>query len=98
MTHGPSPVIHNPKLVLQVQNQQVLRVQHLLVVETNERTQGDKDCKITIDMFVFKGTQNVKEFFSWVDDVEFGFVVIDFSYDEKLNVVTNKLKGFAMPY
>jgi hypothetical protein len=49
-------------------------------------------------MFVFKGTQNLKEFFSWVDDVEFSFVVIDFSDDEKLNVVTNKLKGFAMPY
>ncbi|KAK0583456.1 hypothetical protein LWI29_037188 [Acer saccharum] len=49
-------------------------------------------------MPVFKGTQNVDEFFSWVDEVETGFGVMDCSEVRKLKVVANKLKGSAAAY
>ncbi|KAK0590962.1 hypothetical protein LWI29_033733 [Acer saccharum] len=45
-----------------------------------------------------KGTQNVDEFFSWIDEVETGFGVMDCSEDRKLKVVANKLKGSAVAY
>jgi len=40
----------------------------------------------------------VDEFFSWIDEVETGFGVMDCSEDRKLKVVANKLKGSAAAY
>ncbi|KAI9201689.1 hypothetical protein LWI28_027452 [Acer negundo] len=62
------------------------------------RTQGDQDYKLNVEMPIFKGTQNVDEFFSWIDEVETGFRVMDCSEDRKLKVVANKLKGSAAAY
>ncbi|KAK0596455.1 hypothetical protein LWI29_015808 [Acer saccharum] len=62
------------------------------------RTQGDRDYKLNVEMPIFKGTQNVDEFFSWIDEVETGFGVMDCSEDRKLKVVANKLKGSVAAY
>ncbi|KAL5797135.1 hypothetical protein ACOSQ2_001955 [Xanthoceras sorbifolium] len=60
--------------------------------------QGDRNYKITVDMPDFKGTQNMEEFFLWVDEMESRFRVMDCSEERKLKVVTNKLKGSAAAY
>ena len=40
----------------------------------------------------------MEEFFTWVDEVESGFEAMDCSEDQKIKVVTNKLKGSALAY
>jgi hypothetical protein len=60
--------------------------------------QGDRDYKLNVEMPTFKGTQNVDEFFSWIDEVETRFGVMDCSEDRKLKVVANKLRGSAAAY
>ncbi|KAK0602824.1 hypothetical protein LWI29_037336 [Acer saccharum] len=105
ITHDPTTLTHNPDNTPQIRNLQPLpasSTQNTQVADSEDRTprrtQGDRDYKLNVEMPVFKGTQNVDEFFSWVDEVETGFGVMDCSEDRKLKVVANKLKGSAAAY
>ncbi|KAK0588878.1 hypothetical protein LWI29_006567 [Acer saccharum] len=105
ITHDPTTLTHNPDNTPQIRNLQPLpasSTQNTQVADSEDRTprrtQGDRDYKLNVEMQVFKGTQNVDEFFSWVDEVETGFGVMDCSEDRKLKVVANKLKGSAAAY
>ena len=105
ITHDPTTLTHNPDNTPQIRNPQPLpasSTQNTQVADSEDRTprrtQGDRDYKLNVEMPVFKGTQNVDEFFSWVDEVETGFGVMDCSEDRKLKVVANKLKGSAAAY
>ncbi|KAK0602327.1 hypothetical protein LWI29_032323 [Acer saccharum] len=99
---GPTLLIQNLKPLPPAKNLQplpIISTQNLPVVEANDRaprrTQGDRDYKLTVDLPVFKGTQNMEEFFSWEYKVETGFGVMDCSEDWKFKVIANKLKESA---
>jgi hypothetical protein len=105
ITYGPTSLTRNPENIPQYQNTQSLPVMsstNSQFIESEDRaprrTQGDRDYKLNVEMPTFKGTQNVDEFFSWIDEVETGFGVMDCSEDRKLKVVANKLKGSAAAY
>ncbi|KAI9154178.1 hypothetical protein LWI28_022163 [Acer negundo] len=105
ITRGPTSLTRNPEYIPQYQNTQSLPVissTNSQFIESEDRaprrTQGDRDYKLNVEMPTFKGTQNVDEFFSWIDEVETGFGVMDCSEDRKLKVVANKLKGSTAAY
>ncbi|XP_073266354.1 uncharacterized protein [Populus alba] len=105
ITCGPTSLTRNPENIPQYQNTQSLPMMsstNFQIIETEDwaprRTQGDRDYKLNVEIPIFRGTQNVDAFFSWIDEVETGFGVIDCSEDRKLKVVANKLKGSAAAY
>ncbi|KAK0592948.1 hypothetical protein LWI29_028173 [Acer saccharum] len=105
ITRGPTSLTRNPENIPQYQHTQSLPMissPNSQLIESEERalrrTQGDRDYKLNVEMPIFKGTQNVDEFFSWIDEVETGFGVMDCSEDRKLKVVANKLKGSTAAY
>nr|XP_034910700.1 uncharacterized protein LOC118046045 [Populus alba] len=105
ITHGPASLTCNPENIPQYQNTQSLPVMsstNSQIIEYGDRvprrTQGDRDYKLNVEIPTFRGTQNVDEFFSWINEVETGFGVMDCFEDRKLKVVANKLKGSATTY
>ncbi|KAK0601127.1 hypothetical protein LWI29_021440 [Acer saccharum] len=105
ITRGPTSLTRNPDNIPQFQNLQTLPMipnPNPQVTDSDDRaprrTQGDRDYKLNVEMPIFKGTQNVDEFFSWIDEVETGFGVMDCFEDRKLKVVANKLKRSAAAY
>ncbi|KAK0576030.1 hypothetical protein LWI29_010858 [Acer saccharum] len=105
VTRGPTSLTRSPDTIPQIQVLQplpMIQTLDLLAADADNRaprrTQGDRDYKLNVEMPIFKGTQNEEEFFSWIDEVETGFGVMDCFEDRKLKVVANKLKGSAAAY
>ena len=105
ITRAPTSLTRNPGNIPQYQNTQPLPVMsstNSQIIESEDRaprrTQGDRDYKLNVEMPTFKGTQNMDEFFSWIDEDETEFGVMDCSEDRKHKVVANKLKGSAVAY